>query len=119
MNARLVKFSFLAVSCGKEECIGELIRESENDLGLSWFGIQVINKMTNGIFLELWGGIHNRRCVLLESRRQHIDDIKKILPHIPENCSRQQWLKRRLEFLINNAEACLEQHGANAAMVVH
>ncbi len=118
-----VRFSFLSVSLDQDGCISHLggIDEliSETSLALSWFSVQMINKMTNGIFLELWRGVPSRRYVLLEFRRQHIEDIKEMMPRIPEGCSGQQKLKRQLHNLINNAEACLEEHGANAAMLVH
>ncbi len=136
-----MEFGFAAVPFEKDGYLHELFKdepdvddpkdgvvlldtEGEDDLsighlGLNWPGVSAMNEMTQNVFLELCEGSENGRYVLLEPRRQHLAHLREILPNLPEELRWQKELKKRLRCLLDNADACIKQHGKRAAMLVY
>lgn len=88
-------------------------------LGLNFSGVRAMNKMTQGVFLELCEGYENQRYILLEPRKQHLARLREMLPQLPEGIEWQKELKKRLTCLLDNADAYLAEYGARAAMLIY
>ena len=138
-----MEFGFAAVPFGKDGYINELFKdEDEPDvnnrkedvvfldtkgedgfsigcLGLNISGVREMNEMTKGAFLELCEGDENQRYILLEPRKQHLARLCEMLSNLPEDIGWQKGLKKLLACLLDNANACLTEHGARAAMRIY
>ena len=101
-----------------------LSTKGENDLsigylGLNISGVRAMNEMTQGAFLELCDGNENQRYIFLEPRKQLLARLREMLPNLPEDIGWQGELKKRLTCLLDNADACLNKHGARAVMLIY
>ena len=88
-------------------------------LGFNIAGVRAMNEMTQGAFLELCEGDENQRYILLEPRKQHLARLREMLPNLPSDTWSQRELQKRLACLLNNADACLAEYGAQAAMLIY
>ena len=107
-----------------KEGVTVLDTRGEDDLSIRYLGFNIpgglaMNEMTQGAFLELCGGRASGRYILLVPRKQHLARLREMLPNLPSDTWSQRELQKRLACLLNNADACLAEYGAQAAMLIY